>query len=182
MKSHWQRRGEVRVRFAHLTFGPDDGQWYRASGPFHRLIGLSPQEWCQSCGEWLPRKNPGYKNMPVSEYKLALGATLGTVIFTADLSSWYAEAMQHDLFGADVPTCREFLADVARRYPGWRQSPTSSSSPGKSGNFPPQVPNFPRFSFEGGGVQALAGASTVRALLVRASNVFAIFRHLLTAW
>ena len=58
--------------------------------------------------------------MPVDEYTLALGVTLEGAIFAVRLLSWYAEAMQHDLFGADVPACRDFPADVDRRSPGWR--------------------------------------------------------------
>ena len=43
--------------------------------------------------------------------------------------------MQHDLFGADVPACRDFPADVDRRSPGWRFFSVSFPRPGKSGSF-----------------------------------------------
>ena len=99
--------------------------------------------------------------LPVDAYTLALGATLGGAIFAGRLLSWYAEAMQHDLFGADVPACRDFPTDVDRRSPGWRFFSVSFPRPGKSGSFPPQVPDFQRFTFEGGGAQVLAAASTV---------------------
>ena len=113
--------------------------------------------------------------MPLDEYKRALGATLGGTIFTVHLSSWYVETMQHELFGADVPTCREFLADVDRRSPGWRFFSVSFPRPGKSGNFPPQVPDFQRFRFEGGGdVQPLAAASTLSTPLATARILFAM--------
>lgn len=115
--------------------------------------------------------------MPVDEYELALGSTLGSVIFAAHLSSWYAEGMLYALSGPSVPTCRDCLADGDRRSPGWLPF---HPWPGKSGNFPSQVPDFPRSILRGReGVRVLAAASGVSTALVRAHNVCAMFGHVL---
>ena len=45
------------------------------------------------------------------------------------------------------PTCRDCLADGDRRSPGWLPFPRR---PGKSGNFPPQVPDFQCVILRGG--------------------------------
>ena len=112
--------------------------------------------------------------MPADAYTLALGAMLGGAIFAGRLLSWYAEAMQHDFFGADVPACRDFPADVDRRSPGWRFFSVSFPRPGKSGSFPPQVPDFQRFTFEGGGYSAACSSK-------HCARVQAMYSHFASA-